>query len=160
MIRQLLSQCLFWERTHFPSISHYSQSILRILPSDILRMFQMGKARVQKPKNTIWPPGSHFESDIAENRQASVNSHKRYAHKIWNWYSKANLNYAAKIMPPTESRDRKINMATRRPFWKWCHWKSIGSYPYTWALCYWSLELIFETKQKLESGTPNKQYGC
>ena len=25
MIRQLLSQCLFWERTHFPSISHYSQ---------------------------------------------------------------------------------------------------------------------------------------
>ena len=42
MIRQLLSQCLFWERTHFPSISHYSQSILRILPSDILGMFQMG----------------------------------------------------------------------------------------------------------------------
>ena len=40
MIRQLLSQCLFWERTHFPSISHYSQSILRILPSDILGMFQ------------------------------------------------------------------------------------------------------------------------
>ena len=42
MIRQLLSQCLFWERTHFPSISHYSQSILRILPSDLLGMFQMG----------------------------------------------------------------------------------------------------------------------
>ena len=42
VIRQLLSQCLFWERTHFPSISHYSQSILRILPSDLLGMFQMG----------------------------------------------------------------------------------------------------------------------
>ena len=42
MIRQLLSQCLFWERTHFPSISHYSQIIIRILPSDILGMFQMG----------------------------------------------------------------------------------------------------------------------
>ena len=38
----MLSQCVFWERTHFPSISHYSQSILRILPSDILGMFQMG----------------------------------------------------------------------------------------------------------------------
>ena len=42
MIRQLLSQCLFWERTHFPCISHYSQSILRILPSDTLGMFQLG----------------------------------------------------------------------------------------------------------------------
>ena len=42
IIRQLLSQCLFWERTHFPSISHYSQSILRILPSDILAMIHLG----------------------------------------------------------------------------------------------------------------------
>ena len=23
--------------------------------------------RVRKPKNPIWPPGNHFESDIAEN---------------------------------------------------------------------------------------------
>ena len=29
--------------------------------------------------------------------------------------------------PETE----KSNMATRRPFWKWHCWKSIGSYPYT-----------------------------
>ena len=26
------------------------------------------KVRVQKPKNPIWPPGGHFESDIAENQ--------------------------------------------------------------------------------------------
>ena len=26
------------------------------------------KVRVWKPKNPIWPPGGHFESDIAENQ--------------------------------------------------------------------------------------------
>ena len=87
------------------------------------------KVRVQKPKNPIWPPGSHFDSNIAENLYASTHSHTRYTPEIWKWNSKANLSYAAKTMPPTDSR--KINMATRRPFWKWCRWKSIGSYPYT-----------------------------
>ena len=24
--------------------------------------------RVQKPKNLIWPPGGHFENDVAENQ--------------------------------------------------------------------------------------------
>ena len=26
------------------------------------------KVRVPKPKNAKWPPGSHFESDVAENQ--------------------------------------------------------------------------------------------
>ena len=26
------------------------------------------KVRVWKPKNQIWPPGGHFESDVAENQ--------------------------------------------------------------------------------------------
>ena len=26
------------------------------------------KVRVRKPKNPIWPPGGHFESDLAENQ--------------------------------------------------------------------------------------------
>ena len=26
------------------------------------------KVRVWKPKNPIWPPGGHFESDLAENQ--------------------------------------------------------------------------------------------
>ena len=72
-------------------------------------------------------------------------------------------------------------MATRRPFWKWrhwksigsypyiqvlchlsleCRWKSIGSYPYIQVLCHLSLELIFKAKLKLESGNQKIQYGC
>ena len=50
-------------------------------------------------------------------------------------------------------------MATRRPFWKRCCWKSIGSYPYTWVLCPWSLKLICKAKVKLESGNQKIQYG-
>ena len=57
--------------------------------------------------------------------------------------------------PETE----KNNMAARRPFWKWRCWKSIGSYPYTWVLCRWSLKLIFKAKIKLESGNQKIQYG-
>ena len=57
--------------------------------------------------------------------------------------------------PETE----KSNMAARRPFWKWCCWKSIGSYPYTQVLCRWSLKLIFKAKVKLESGNQKIQYG-
>ena len=51
---------------------------------------------------------SHFESGIAENRQASAYSHKGHAHEIWNWNSKTKLSYAAETMLPTESRKRKI----------------------------------------------------
>ena len=54
---------------------------------------------------------------------------------------------------------KKCNMATRRPFWKRRCWKSIGSYPYTWVLCPWSLMLIFKPKVKLESGNQKNQYG-
>ena len=57
--------------------------------------------------------------------------------------------------PETE----KSNMATRRPFWKWRCWKSIGSYPYTYVLCHWSLKLIFKAKVNLESGNQKIQYG-
>ena len=50
-------------------------------------------------------------------------------------------------------------MATRRPFWKWHIWKSIGFFPYTLVMCYWSLDLIFEAKQKLGSGNRKIQDG-
>ena len=46
-----------------------------------------------------------------------------------------------------------------RPFWKWLDWKSIGFYPHTQVLCYWSLELIFKAKLKLQSGNQKIQYG-
>ena len=62
----------------------------------------------------------------------------------------------SKVSPET----KKSNMAARQPFWKWCRWKSIGSYPYIQVLCHWSLELIFKAKLNLESGNQKIQYGC
>ena len=50
-------------------------------------------------------------------------------------------------------------MATRRPFWKWHCWKSIGFFPYTQVICYWSLDLIFRAKLKLQSRNWKIQYG-
>ena len=61
-----------------------------------------------------------------------------------------------KVSPET----KKSNMTTRQPFWKWRHWKSIGSYPHIQVLCHLSLELIFKAKLKLESGNQKIQYGC
>ena len=57
--------------------------------------------------------------------------------------------------PETE----KSNIATRRPFWRWRCWKSIGSYQYTYVLCCWSFKLIFEAKVKLDSGNQKIKYG-
>ena len=65
--------------------------------------------RVWKPKIPIWPPGGHFESDIAENQWASAYDHHQHAYAIWNWNSKANLTYAPETMPPIESRNRRIH---------------------------------------------------
>ena len=53
----------------------------------------------------------------------------------------------------------KSNMATRWPFWKWHIWKSIGFIPYKQIMCYWSLDLIFKAKLKLESVNWKIQHG-
>ena len=88
---------------------------LSIYTSDVALKFGLDiesqtKVRVRKPKNPRWPPGGHFESDIAENRHASAHGHKQYAYKIWNWNSKANLSYAPETMSPTDRRtDRQID---------------------------------------------------
>ena len=66
------------------------------------------KVRVCKPRNAIWLPGGHFESDIAKNQYTSAYDHHQHAHKIWNWNSKANLTYAPETMLPTESGNQKI----------------------------------------------------
>ena len=50
----------------------------------------------------------------------------------------------------------KSNMATMQPFWKGHCWKSTGSFLYTQVMCYWSLDLIFKAKLKLEYGKWNK----
>ena len=68
----------------------------------------------------------------------------------------ADIQSQSKVSPET----KKSNMATRRPFWKWRCWKSIGSYPYIYVLCHLSLQLIFKAKLKLESRNHKFQYGC
>ena len=62
-----------------------------------------------------------------------------------------NQTPATKLSPESE----KSNMATSWPFWKWRQCKSIDFYPYTQRLCYWTLELIFKAKLKVESGNQN-----
>ena len=39
--------------------------------------------------------------------------------------------------------------ATRRPFWKWRHWKSIGFCLWPPSTCIWSLKLKFQSKLDL-----------
>ena len=41
-----------------------------------LEIHSQTKVRVQKPKYPIWPPGSHFESDIGENPQAFIHTYR------------------------------------------------------------------------------------
>ena len=53
----------------------------------------------------------------------------------------------------------KSNITARQPFWKLLCWKSTGSPLYTQMMCHWCLDLIFETKIKLESGNRQIQYG-
>ena len=40
------------------------------------------KVRVRKPKNPIWLPVGHFESDVAENEQAPAFDHHKHAYEI------------------------------------------------------------------------------
>ena len=77
---------------------------------------------------------------------------KYFATEVWSWYIQSQIKVSLET--------KKSNMATRRPFWKWRPWKSIGSYPYIQVLCHLSLELIFKVKLKLESGNQKIRYGC
>ena len=43
-------------------------------------------------------------------------------------------------------------MATRRPFWKWPHWKSLGFCLWPPSTCIWNLKLKFQSKLDLCSG--------
>ena len=71
------------------------------------------KFRVRKPKNPIWPPGGHFESDVTENQEASACGHHQHAYEIWNWNSKGNLTYALETMSSTDRRtDRRTDGRT------------------------------------------------
>ena len=74
------------------------------------------KIRVRKPKNPIWLPGRHFESDIIENIKDSDHDHKEWTYEIWNWNSKANFfsSYAPETMSSTDGwTDRQMDGQTR-----------------------------------------------
>ena len=43
---------------------------------------------IQKPKNLIWPPGSHLETEVNENQLALTHIHKYFATEVRSWYSK------------------------------------------------------------------------
>ena len=49
-------------------------------------------------------------------------------------------------------------MPTRRPFWKWHRWKSIGFYPSTLVLLNFGIGI--KAKLKLQFGNQKMQYGC
>ena len=84
----------FWKWHCWKSMGFYPYiSVMCCWSMDLI--FKAKLKLLQKLKNPIWPPGSHFENDIAENHYASAYSHKWHAHEIWNWNSKANLNWAA-----------------------------------------------------------------
>ena len=72
------------------------------------------------------------------------------------------LKFALDIQSQTKVKSpetEKSNMADRRPFWKWHLWKSIDFFTYTKAMCYWSLDLIFKAKLKLEYRNWKIRYG-
>ena len=66
-----------------------------------------------------------------------------------------NIQSQTKVSPET----KKSNMATRRPFWKWRRWKSIGSYTYI-RIVPLKFGVDIQSQTKLESGNQKIQYGC
>ena len=100
--------------------------------------------RVQKPKSLIWPPGGHFENDVAENQKAPTHIHEYCAPVVWSWYSKPKQSWSLET--------KKSNMAARRPFWNWRRWKSIGFCLWPPSTCIWNLKLKFQSKLDLCSG--------
>ena len=93
----------FWKWRCWKSIGSYTY--ISIVPLKFgVDIQSQTKVRVWKPKNPIWPPGGHFESDVAENQYASAYSHHQHAYEIWNWNSKTNLAYAPETMSSTDGR--------------------------------------------------------
>ena len=89
----------FWKWRHWTSIGSY----ISIVPLQVgVDIQSQTKVRVWKPKNPIWPPGGHFESDVAQNQQASAYGHHQHAYEIWDWNSTANLTYAPETMSSTD----------------------------------------------------------
>ena len=122
--------------------------IKRLLPihtGNVLLKFVVGNQsqtifRLQKPKNPIWLPGSHFESDITEKSICFYPNTKVMC------YLSLDLIFKARVLEPKRS-----NMATKQPFWKWCCWKSTVFCLWLQAIYTWTLKLKFQRKLDLGS---------
>ena len=86
---------------------------------------------------------------------ATNNMHMKFETEI----PKNKLKLCSRNHATFRAQKQKSNMAARGLFWNWHHWKSMGFHPYTHVLCYWSLELIFKAKLKLQSRNQKIQYG-
>ena len=130
--------CLWPPSTCIWSLKLKFQSKLDLHPGNLVTY------RVQKPKNLIWPPGGHFENDIAKiNKLLPI------------YISIVLLKFEVDIQCQSKVRVRKqkkSNMAARRPFWKWHCWKSIGFCLWPPSTCIWNLKLKFQSKLDLCSG--------
>ena len=128
-------------------LSKHTIHVLLKFGLDIQSTFKMWK-----PKNPIWPPSGHFESDIIENQWAAAhatnNIHIKFAIEIpkQTWVM---LQKPSHLQSPDTD---KSNMATRWTFWKWHYWRSLTSFRYTQVMSHWSFDLIFKVKLKLKSG--------
>ena len=110
---QSLGICLKPQRTCTWNLKLKFQSILEL---------RCRNHALQKPKDLMWPPGSHLENEVTEN------------HWLLPIYiSIVPLKFGVDIQSQTKvsPETKKSNMVARRPIWKWLHWKSIGSYPHT-----------------------------
>ena len=76
------------------------------------------KVTVWKPKNPIWPPGGHYESDVAENQQASAYDHHQHAYEVEIKIPKQTWLTLWKPCHLQSPETEESNMAARRPFWK------------------------------------------
>ena len=63
---------------------------------------------------------------------------------------KVDIQSQSKVKSPETKKNN--NMAARRPFWKWRHWKSIGFCLWPPSTCIWNLKLKFQSKLDLCSG--------
>ena len=93
------------------AIEHPSQAFyLPIHAGNVLQKFgfeiqNQSEVRVRKPKNLIWPPGGHFESDISEN-QYSRSRLKFFPYTLVMCNLSLDLIFKAK--QKVESGNRKI----------------------------------------------------
>ena len=123
------------------------------------------------PSTCIWSLKLKFQSklDLHSGNHATRNRKIQYGHQaailkmtllkinrlLPIYISIVPLKFEVDIQSQTKVKSletQKSNMAARRPFWKWCRWKSIGFCLWPPSTCIWNLKLKFQSKLDLRSG--------